>query len=79
MTADEIILDLHASEINGRIEWVYDGAWIAGIGDSLNGWQTEATPGSFAEAVEWLRAEAVRVMCSSSMHQSRKRSASAGA
>ena len=55
MTADEIIPDLHDSEINGRLEWVYDGAWTAAIGNPLSGDVTEATLGSFAEAV--------RVMC----------------
>jgi hypothetical protein len=60
MTAEEIITDLHDSEINGQIAWFYDGTWTAVIGSDLNGWEIEETLGSFAEAIEWLRAEAVR-------------------
>jgi len=57
---EQIIQDLHDSEINGRIGWFYDGCWTAELGDDLNGWKSEKTLPSFAEAAEWLRDEAVQ-------------------
>jgi hypothetical protein len=57
---EQIIDDLHASEINGRIGWFYDGEWVAELGDDVNGWKAEKTLRSFTRAAEWLRDEAVR-------------------
>lgn len=42
---------LHDLEIPGGIEWTYDGAWRAWIGNPL---RDEAMVGSEAEAMGWL-------------------------
>ena len=55
-----IIKDLHASEIHGSVSWFYDSCWTAGLGSDVGGWDVEKTFGSFEEAVEWLRDEAIR-------------------
>ena len=57
---ERIITDLHDCQINGRIIWESDFAWTVSLGDELNGWKGEETFDRFSEAVEWLRAEAVR-------------------
>jgi len=53
------IEDLHASEINCEIGWLYDGGWYAKIGDPLNGYKAERNLGSLREAAEWLRSTAI--------------------
>jgi hypothetical protein len=56
----ELIQDLYASEINARIEWIYDGGFSVSIGDLLNGWKATDNFGTFAEAADWLRTEAIK-------------------
>lgn len=56
-----LIGDLHDSEINGEISWIYDGGWTAKLGDRNNGYEAEATFNSLPEAVEWLRAKAIEL------------------
>ena len=56
----EIIRDLYASEINGRIEWFYDGGFSVSLGDMLTGWKATENFRTFAEAVDWLRCEAIK-------------------
>jgi hypothetical protein len=58
---EQLIQDLHDSEINGEIGWFYDGVWWARVGDELNGFGGEGRCRSLAEAAEWLRATAVRL------------------
>jgi hypothetical protein len=41
MNAAEIIQRLHDSEINGSVDWFFDGEWRWRIGDNLNGWRLE--------------------------------------
>ena len=47
--------DLHDSEINGGINWFYDGMWSVKVnfGDTLNGYDAEKYGSA---AAEWLRA-----------------------
>jgi hypothetical protein len=58
----QILQDLHDSEINGEISlaWFYDSTWTVKLGDPHNGYVAEAIVASVGEAVDWLRAEAVR-------------------
>ena len=56
----QIIADLHDSEINGEIAWLYDRVWAAKLGNPINGYVAEATAGSLAEVATWLQYEAVR-------------------
>lgn len=54
----ELLQDLHDSEINGTIDWLYDRAWHAEIGKPPH---AEADFDTGAEAVEWLRATAIKL------------------
>ena len=56
----ELIQDLYASEMNARIEWFFDGGFSVSLGDMLTGWKPTENFRSFAEAVDWLRAEAIK-------------------
>jgi hypothetical protein len=57
----QILQDLHDSEINGEIAWLYDGAWRVCVGgDPVDGYAAEVVVENLAEAVEWLRTEAIR-------------------
>jgi len=56
----QIIQDLYASEINARIEWFYDGGFSVSLGDMLSGWKATNNLRTFAEAVDWLRAQAIK-------------------
>jgi hypothetical protein len=58
---EQLIQDLHDSEINAEIGWFYNGVWWVKIGDELNGFGGEGRCGSLAEATEWLRATADRL------------------
>ena len=55
------IEELHDSEINGEISWIYDGVWGAKLGDPSNGYAAEGTFASLPEAVEWLREKAIEL------------------
>src|SRR5205807_519059 len=50
---------LHGSEINGRVQWFYDGDWRVVLGDELNGWKAGENVSSAQEAAEWLIDSAV--------------------
>jgi hypothetical protein len=50
----EILQMLHDSEINGSIEWFFDGVWTVKIGDPLNGIKANAVVASLVEAEAWL-------------------------
>ncbi|CAN7663038.1 hypothetical protein LJR016_005238 [Devosia sp. LjRoot16] len=54
----EILQMLHDSEINGSVEWFFDGIWLARIGDRLNGIKAETKVGSALEAEAWLHLKA---------------------
>ena len=56
----QIIQDLYASELNARIEWFYDGGFSVSLGDMLSGWKATNNLRTFAEAVEWLRSQAIK-------------------
>lgn len=56
-----IIAALHASEINGGVSWLFDGAWTVKIGDPLNGYVAKDVVAGPAEAAEWFRVNAVRL------------------
>ncbi len=43
-----VIQQLHESEINGEVSWLFDGTFRARVGE------TEATLKSWAEAEQWL-------------------------
>jgi hypothetical protein len=60
-TLDEIVRDLHRSEINGGLSWAFDGVWRVTLGDRLNGYEAGATVRSLEEAAEWLVENAFRV------------------
>jgi hypothetical protein len=47
----EILQRLHDSEINGGIDWFFDGVWHWQIGDYLNGIKFEGKADSLAEAM----------------------------
>jgi hypothetical protein len=47
----EIIQRLHDSEINGSVDWFFDGVWNWRIGDQWGGWRHEGKAASFEEAV----------------------------
>lgn len=49
---------LHNSEINGSIEWFFDGIWTVRIGDPLNGIKANTVVASLAEAEAWLHLKA---------------------
>ncbi|HEV8031501.1 MAG TPA: hypothetical protein VGP42_10835 [Stellaceae bacterium] len=49
------IEELHDSEINGEISWLYDGVYGAEVGDPSNGYAAKGTFASLPEAVKWLR------------------------
>jgi hypothetical protein len=50
---DDILQQLHDSEINASVETFYDGVWIVKIGDKSNG--------SWAETILWLARTAMRL------------------
>lgn len=54
----EILQLLHDSEINGSIEWFFDGAWTVRIGDPMNGIKAEAWVETAVEAEAWLHRKA---------------------
>ena len=70
---DEIIRDLHDSEINGGISWFYDNAWHVELGDALNGIAIGADVIGLDAAIEWLRAKAVRLYPDSHFAQKHRR------
>ena len=57
----QIIQDLYASEINARIEWFHDGGFSVLLGDVLSGWKATNNLRTFAEAVNWLRDQAIKL------------------
>ena len=56
----QLLQDLYESEINARLEWFYDGGFSVSLGDVLHGWSASENVRTFASAVEWLRAEAIK-------------------
>jgi hypothetical protein len=54
----ELLQDLHDSEISRTLDWLYDSAWHAEIGKPPH---AAADFDTGAEAVEWLRATAIRL------------------
>jgi hypothetical protein len=60
-TLDEIVRDLHRSEINGGLSWFFEGVWRVTLGDRLNGYQAGASVRSLEEAAEWLVENALRL------------------
>ncbi len=56
-----IMTALHDSEINGQVSWFFDRGWSVKLGDSMNGYETEAVVASTEEAAEWLREAAVQL------------------
>jgi hypothetical protein len=57
---EQIIADLYDSEINASLSWFWDGGIDVSLGDDLNGFVTGEQVATLAEAVEWLRANAVQ-------------------
>jgi len=53
-----ILQRLHDSEINGSIEWFFDGVWTVKLGDIVNGWTVGEVVDSLEEAEAWLDAKA---------------------
>jgi hypothetical protein len=51
---DDVLRDLHASEINGEISWFYDSCWHARLGDSMNGWIAKWESSDLADVADWL-------------------------
>jgi hypothetical protein len=45
---------LHDSNINSTISSMFDGGWVAAIGDYLSGWKSSGHVGSYQEAETWL-------------------------
>jgi hypothetical protein len=60
MTIEQVIRDLHDSEINGQIGWSYDGVWWVKLGDSINGYDAEGRCAYPDETAELLRRMAVK-------------------
>ena len=60
MNLGTIIAALHDSEINGEVSWFFDGTWRVKLGDPDNGYDAETVVASIEDAVEWLRANAIR-------------------
>lgn len=60
-----IFQKLYDSEINFSISTFWDGGFTVKLGDDLNGWAEEETVDTFAEAEEWLKANALAVYPSS--------------
>jgi hypothetical protein len=65
INVEAILDDLHDSEINVAISWLWDGGIdvkLGGIkvklGDELNGYKAEGKVSSMAEAAVWLRDKA---------------------
>ena len=50
--------DLHDSEINGELTWLFDRCWTARIGAPVH---AEASFNSLGQATEWLRDRAVEM------------------
>jgi hypothetical protein len=72
MSASElgtVIVALHDSEINGEVSWFFDRLWSVKLGDPFTGYDAVATVASIEEAVEWLRANAVRLYPDSTFAQ----------
>jgi len=59
MTIEQVIRDLHDSEINGEIGWCYDGVWWVKLGDPINGYDAEGRCAYADETAELLRRMAV--------------------
>jgi hypothetical protein len=55
----QLIQDLYDSEINARIEWLYDVGFEVTVGDALNGEIVTGHAKTFTEAIDWLRATVV--------------------
>jgi hypothetical protein len=53
-----ILQRLHDSEINGSIEWFFDGVWTVRLGDNINGWRVSAVVDTLREAETWLDEQA---------------------
>lgn len=51
--------DLYASEINAKIEWLWDGGIDAWIGDSMNGWLDATTVATWSDVEQWLEQAAI--------------------
>ncbi|HEV2516118.1 MAG TPA: hypothetical protein VGV07_12770 [Devosia sp.] len=54
----EILRMLHDSEINGSVEWFFDGVWTVKIGDPVNGVRAKGVVASADEAEVWLHVTA---------------------
>jgi hypothetical protein len=59
-TTSEILERLYASEINLRIEWVWDGGIAWTLGDEFNGWGARGVSPSVAEAAKDVGAAAAQ-------------------
>jgi hypothetical protein len=57
---EEILVSLYASAINASISWIWDGDIDVKLGDHLSGYKAEGQVGTFTEAADWLRDQAVR-------------------
>jgi hypothetical protein len=58
---DDILQQLHDSEINASVETFYDGVWNVKIGDKTNGFKARATVANWTEAAQWLARTAMRL------------------
>jgi hypothetical protein len=56
----EILQRLYSSEINLRIEWVWDGGVQWRLGDEFNGWTARGTSDSVAQAARDVGAAAAQ-------------------
>lgn len=59
MKTQDIIRDLHDSEINGEISWFYHDCWKVRIGDEFNGWGYVTIATSHKEAMKILKEAAI--------------------
>lgn len=49
---------LYQAEINGSIEWFFDGIITVKLGDDINGFKAQETFSEFDDALHWLWTEA---------------------
>lgn len=55
-----VMQQLHASEINSKIESFWDGCWTWSLGDEMNGFTESRTALSFEQAEQELATAAAR-------------------
>ena len=56
-----ILQQLHDSEINGSVRWLFDGDWEVTLGDYLSEPTEKASVSTYFEAEAWLISTAIRL------------------